>query len=125
MPGDGLPGCLMELPCQLAGQALIVGLNAHAGCGGFANHQDAPGGLALAILPVRRSGGLRQPWRGLTSAHTLIQQHRKEHSRGQPEWKMHCVDPGFSGAEWFWYRDRKSTRLNSSHVRISYAVFCL
>src|SRR3989442_4307886 len=23
------------------------------------------------------------------------------------------------------YRDRKSTRLNSSHVRISYAVFCL
>src|SRR3989442_7163313 len=25
---------------------------------------------------------------------------------------------------WTW-RDRKSTRLNSSHVRISYAVFCL
>src|SRR3989442_12062014 len=24
-----------------------------------------------------------------------------------------------------WSRDRKSTRLNSSHVRISYAVFCL
>src|SRR3989442_5668622 len=24
-----------------------------------------------------------------------------------------------------WRRDRKSTRLNSSHVRISYAVFCL
>src|SRR5690554_7363985 len=24
-----------------------------------------------------------------------------------------------------WERDRKSTRLNSSHVRISYAVFCL
>src|SRR3989442_5115140 len=24
-----------------------------------------------------------------------------------------------------WPRDRKSTRLNSSHVRISYAVFCL
>src|SRR5690554_7380691 len=24
-----------------------------------------------------------------------------------------------------YYRDRKSTRLNSSHVRISYAVFCL
>src|SRR3989442_7558000 len=27
-------------------------------------------------------------------------------------------------AAW-WRRDRKSTRLNSSHVRISYAVFCL
>src|SRR5690554_5258806 len=25
---------------------------------------------------------------------------------------------------WFLWRDRKSTRLNSSHVRISYAVFC-
>src|SRR5436309_6972467 len=24
-----------------------------------------------------------------------------------------------------WERDRKSTRLNSSHVKISYAVFCL
>src|SRR5256885_14952609 len=25
----------------------------------------------------------------------------------------------------FWKRDRKSTRLNSSHLVISYAVFCL
>src|SRR5690606_41875254 len=25
----------------------------------------------------------------------------------------------------YWERDRKSTRLNSSHVKISYAVFCL
>src|SRR3712207_8865754 len=25
----------------------------------------------------------------------------------------------------FWGRDRKSTRLNSSHANISYAVFCL
>src|SRR3712207_8156642 len=25
----------------------------------------------------------------------------------------------------FWQRDRKSTRLNSSHANISYAVFCL
>src|SRR5437773_6235622 len=24
-----------------------------------------------------------------------------------------------------WWRDRKSTRLNSSHITISYAVFCL
>src|SRR6266571_2146095 len=26
---------------------------------------------------------------------------------------------------WRWRRDRKSTRLNSSHMSISYAVFCL
>src|SRR5690606_40270263 len=29
--------------------------------------------------------------------------------------------PSFQG----WGKDRKSTRLNSSHVKISYAVFCL
>src|SRR3712207_8256617 len=28
-------------------------------------------------------------------------------------------------AAWLLYRDRKSTRLNSSHANISYAVFCL
>src|SRR3989442_644687 len=32
-------------------------------------------------------------------------------------------DQGFGQTDQF--RDRKSTRLNSSHVRISYAVFCL
>src|SRR3989442_2658206 len=32
---------------------------------------------------------------------------------------LHCVSDFTSGG------DRKSTRLNSSHVRISYAVFCL
>src|SRR5690554_7244922 len=34
-----------------------------------------------------------------------------------------CV-MNFDGAKG-WLIDRKSTRLNSSHVRISYAVFCL
>src|SRR3989442_6296163 len=34
----------------------------------------------------------------------------------------HSVQGGFHAA---CPRDRKSTRLNSSHVRISYAVFCL
>src|SRR3712207_8520565 len=28
-------------------------------------------------------------------------------------------------AQFTWARDRKSTRLNSSHANISYAVFCL
>src|SRR5690606_41830849 len=33
---------------------------------------------------------------------------------------------GFNwGSPWYGYGDRKSTRLNSSHVKISYAVFCL
>src|SRR5436305_6359340 len=30
-----------------------------------------------------------------------------------------------NGTNWSAAADRKSTRLNSSHVRISYAVFCL
>src|SRR3989442_2064652 len=34
-------------------------------------------------------------------------------------------DSRVPGAEGNCSRDRKSTRLNSSHVRISYAVFCL
>src|SRR5690606_39727329 len=32
---------------------------------------------------------------------------------------------GFWGRTVSWGLDRKSTRLNSSHVKISYAVFCL
>src|SRR5690606_41296489 len=32
---------------------------------------------------------------------------------------------GWRGERFFGRRDRKSTRLNSSHVKISYAVFCL
>src|SRR5690606_40831091 len=34
-------------------------------------------------------------------------------------------DPSWRGPPPFLPRDRKSTRLNSSHVKISYAVFCL
>src|SRR3989442_8644937 len=40
-------------------------------------------------------------------------------AHGQP---AQCVGRGFGFDN---DRDRKSTRLNSSHVRISYAVFCL
>src|SRR5690554_7419257 len=37
---------------------------------------------------------------------------------------VHLREPGQEGKETI-ATDRKSTRLNSSHVRISYAVFCL
>src|SRR5690349_22684409 len=36
---------------------------------------------------------------------------------------VHCVRRAASRADWT--ADRTSTRLNSSHVEISYAVFCL
>src|SRR5690606_40055352 len=38
----------------------------------------------------------------------------------RPQGRRCAHPPGRAGA-----RDRKSTRLNSSHVKISYAVFCL
>src|SRR5690349_24228386 len=38
-----------------------------------------------------------------------------------PRWMIPRPDEVFSNGE----QDRKSTRLNSSHVEISYAVFCL
>src|SRR5690554_7624569 len=47
-------------------------------------------------------------------------------------WSLPCLIWAFSQGFWFFVvaallngTDRKSTRLNSSHVRISYAVFCL
>src|SRR5256885_11137677 len=46
---------------------------------------------------------------------------------GRPERPWHPVR-GDRDASMLWYavmRDRKSTRLNSSHLVISYAVFCL
>src|SRR5690349_23249615 len=53
----------------------------------------------------------------------------RKQSRGSPV----CQDPCWRPAGWqvvgtgsgARHRDRKSTRLNSSHVEISYAVFCL
>src|SRR3712207_7369963 len=49
-----------------------------------------------------------------------------EREVGAGEWTLHLefrgiLDERMRG----FYRDRKSTRLNSSHANISYAVFCL
>src|SRR5690606_40653065 len=51
---------------------------------------------------------------------------------GQGEWGMDIDGMRPARSAWRWPRardrrrtDRKSTRLNSSHVKISYAVFCL
>src|SRR3712207_8350994 len=40
----------------------------------------------------------------------------------EPIWKMLWSNKGLLPVLW---QDRKSTRLNSSHANISYAVFCL
>src|SRR5690606_16461468 len=40
----------------------------------------------------------------------------------RPQWAGKLSEGGVSG---IMFSDRKSTRLNSSHVKISYAIFCL
>src|SRR5690625_5933317 len=45
--------------------------------------------------------------------------------RDKSRWSLLDAGSGFGQYDRFILRDRKSTRLNSSHVAISYAVFCL
>src|SRR3989442_3512226 len=47
----------------------------------------------------------------------VLHHHRQDHARGHVGRDRREAQQGAG--------DRKSTRLNSSHVRISYAVFCL
>src|SRR2546426_8987938 len=54
------------------------------------------------------------------------QQSREAHHRGAEAAAHVRVWPAAARARtWRWCADRKSTRLNSSHLVISYAVFCL
>src|SRR5207302_6423371 len=71
-------------------------------------------------LPISNSRSLDSPkerarWTGLTSFRL-----GNRRTRRQPDLSV----PRFS-RPFPWDVDRKSTRLNSSHVKISYAVFCL
>src|SRR5690606_41670296 len=98
---------------------------------------DSDGGLrVLPSFPTRRSSDLGE-FSGVVVAEIS---HCESHpdadklqvcrvNDGQNEWQIVCGAPNARvgikvplaqvGA------DRKSTRLNSSHVKISYAVFCL
>src|SRR5690554_7333406 len=87
----------------------------------------------LDAFPTRRSADLiGRTWIGqmLVLAHQRRRRHLSDHqARVQPRfgrekrWKVE----GERGIDHQRHAtlDRKSTRLNSSHVRISYAVFCL
>src|SRR5437667_4334961 len=71
---------------------------------------------------------IRRPPRSTLFPYTTLFRSRRVHARAQGG-----RDPapasrrphGGHGGRWDLCRDRKSTRLNSSHIRISYAVFCL
>src|SRR5437899_9239075 len=81
----------------------------------------------LLSFPTRRSSDLGKP----TWALLLV---AKEGPKQKPElvvahqlgnaWDIRSLDTA-DGAVAVWSENRKSTRLNSSHLGISYAVFCL
>src|SRR5438445_5718292 len=80
---------------------------------------------ASAILTVTANGGHLsvsisgdQQWSGDFQSPSALTQLQPGTYSGLQRYPFN--DPG-----WSWVRDRKSTRLNSSHANISYAVFCL
>src|SRR5439155_19550742 len=81
---------------------------------GYGAHRD------LHSFPTRRSSDLRprswRSWIGTSSART----------RPSAPWRSRSATAGVARTCRTSYgTDRKSTRLNSSHVATSYAVFCL
>src|SRR5690606_41321920 len=79
---------------------------------------------------------LRLPPRSTLFPYTTLfrSRRRRGHDRGHRRRHRVLVQPPAAGdpyrcadrdAKGLLRRDRKSTRLNSSHVKISYAVFCL
>src|SRR5690606_40836276 len=91
---------------------------------------------ATASTPTRdppsskASGGRRLPvgprrslWR---STRCAVQSSPGRHCSQAPSVQvMSKLELSFWSSDFFITSDRKSTRLNSSHVKISYAVFCL
>src|SRR3712207_6984967 len=82
---------------------------------------------------------IRRPPRSTLFPYTTLFRSRGEGQRrtgGQPGSRLRqaaesprnaspCSFAAFAAIEWVMDQDRKSTRLNSSHANISYAVFCL
>src|SRR3712207_8992715 len=78
-----------------------------------------PGSLLTALKRLERAGWLDAEWRETENSrrakyYALTRAGRKQLEVETADWKRRA------GAV-----DRKSTRLNSSHANISYAVFCL
>src|SRR5690606_41491902 len=83
---------------------------------------------ALHSFPTRRSSDLHRHAGKLLKAFNPVerlvvrQRHAKLSRGGDIEFLQHLTRQTEIG---LLDQDRKSTRLNSSHVKISYAVFCL
>src|SRR3712207_9024923 len=82
---------------------------------------------------------MRRPPRSTLFPYTTLFRSVHGTLSGQPPEVVYTPDPGYLGNDLFAFKtsddkaqsntgnvqDRKSTRLNSSHANISYAVFCL
>src|SRR5436309_5404718 len=66
---------------------------------------------------------IRRPPRSTLFPYTTLFRSRSATSPGRTPCRRRTAGP--RGTRCGTRRDRKSTRLNSSHVKISYAVFCL
>src|SRR5207249_11439429 len=86
------------------------------------NRSDNPGDLHS--FPTRRSSDLSRRSRraSLEMVDTVTATSLRRGLLRREQHGLHAV--GFGGVPRR-FQDRKSTRLNSSHVSISYAVFCL
>src|SRR5690606_41839315 len=80
----------------------------------------------LHSFPTRRSSDLKTGKN--RPCHEIRRKDRGVPSRNHRRGKVHGYDGVYRQYQWCGNtgkEDRKSTRLNSSHVKISYAVFCL
>src|SRR3712207_9269744 len=77
---------------------------------------------------------IRRPPRSTLFPYTTLFRSRIGIAQGVPRDCLQCRQLRLSNVTHFWHNsyrisylleDRKSTRLNSSHANISYAVFCL
>src|SRR5690242_20845527 len=92
----------------------------------YGGQQPSTGGRTFPLLRLRRAVGIVS-W---PHAQLLFGQESPLVAERSPRSLASVGFPDFaaSGNLWLWlpqFRDRKSTRLNSSHMSISYAVFCL
>src|SRR5690625_6043468 len=77
------------------------------------------------VTPAAMRGAIRSPWRA--RSRIGLPPVEPSHVLGDDGWSGLAVGGGAVGLGRcvVALEDRKSTRLNSSHVAISYAVFCL
>src|SRR5690606_41517801 len=79
----------------------------------------------LHSFPTRRSSDLAESPRRLFAVAADLGEDLEDPPRLRGRLALRALAHLVRLEEFRWQVDRKSTRLNSSHVKISYAVFCL